>query len=164
MLSKLINRIPKDWLVYLYKKVPFNRFKNAVVYRVQQKFLVSVLGVMTNTEGQVLLLKHVYRKQPWGIPGGWMELEVPEEGFKRELFEETGFQVKWLQLADALYGTKPNRVDLIFVGELAEGTFIANTEISEICFCSVGEWPEGVPDNQKKLIERYWEAHFDTRN
>lgn len=40
-------------------------FKNWVVYRSQHKFLVAVLGVITNEERQVLLLKHVYRDQPW---------------------------------------------------------------------------------------------------
>lgn len=69
MLSKLINLVPRDWLVYMYIHMPFKRFKDWVVYRAQSKFLVAVLGVITNEKGQVLLLKHVYRSEPWGIPG-----------------------------------------------------------------------------------------------
>jgi len=153
MLSKMINLVPRDWLILLYKHTPFTRFKNWVVYRAQHKFLVSVLGVITNDEGKVLLLKHVYRKQPWGIPGGWMELEKPEDGLTREIFEETGLKVQIIGLSRAIFGQKPNRVDLVFKGRIIEGTFIRSTEISEILYCSIGSWPDGLPTEQKKLIK-----------
>ena len=153
MISKLINYIPRDWLVYMYKHMPFNRLKNWIVYRAQYKFLVAVLGVITNEKGQVLLLKHEYRKEPWGIPGGWMELEKPENGLEREINEETGLKVHITGLAKAIYGNKPNRVDLIFKGMIIEGTFKPSSEISEICYCSVGNWPEGLPNEQINLIK-----------
>lgn len=80
------------------------------VYRAQHKFLVAVLGIFTNDAGEVLLLKHVYRKQPWGIPGGWMELEQPEAALRREVREETGLEVQITSLARARFGQTPNRV------------------------------------------------------
>ncbi|MGF9641836.1 NUDIX hydrolase [Paenibacillus sp. MABNS29] len=99
MLAKLVNKIPRDWLVFMYKHTPFTRLKNALVYRAQHKFLIAVLGIFTNDAGEVLLLKHVYRKQPWGIPGGWMELEQPEIALQREVREETGLEVEITSLA-----------------------------------------------------------------
>ncbi|MEK3910270.1 NUDIX domain-containing protein [Paenibacillus sp. FSL H7-0331] len=57
------------------------------MYRAQNKFLVTVLGIITNETGQVLLLRHVYRTEPWGVPGGWMELEKPEVALEREISE-----------------------------------------------------------------------------
>lgn len=153
MLSKLINLIPRDWLVILYKNMPFSRFKNWVVYRSQQKFLVAVLGIFTNDAGQILLLKHVYRKEPWGMPGGWMELEQPQAALEREVYEETKLKVAIDGKARAIFGIKPNRVDLIYTGRVTGGTFVPSVEISEAMFCDVDQWPEGMPDVQKKLIK-----------
>ncbi|WP_127584803.1 NUDIX hydrolase [Paenibacillus koleovorans] len=152
MLKKLINALPKRWLVALYKHTPFQGFKNTIVAWTQPKYVVAVLGVITNDQGQVLLLNHRYRtKQPWGIPGGFLELEQPEIGFKREIEEETGLMVR-IRLARALFGTKPTRIDLIYRGEVLRGTFRPNEEIAEIRFCTPGEWPDGMPGHQKQLI------------
>lgn len=72
MFAKLINLIPRDWLVYMYKYMPFTKLKNWIVYRAQHKFLVAVLGVITNEAGQVLLFKHTYREEPWEyLAVGW---------------------------------------------------------------------------------------------
>ncbi|MDP1511129.1 NUDIX hydrolase [Paenibacillus sp. CMAA1739] len=154
MLAKLVNKIPRDWLVFMYKHTPFTRLKNALVYQAQHKFLVAVLGIFTNNAGEVLLLKHVYRKQPWGIPGGWMELEQPGTALRREVQEETGLEVEITSLVQAQFGQMPNRVDLIFTGRVIPGTFRPSAEISDICYCRVGEWPEGLPAHQKKLIQK----------
>ncbi|MCV9950700.1 NUDIX hydrolase [Paenibacillus sp. BT-177] len=152
MLVKLINKIPRDWLVFMYKHTPFIRLKNALVYRAQHKFLVAVLGIFTNDAGEVLLLKHVYRKQPWGIPGGWMELEQPETALRREVREETGLEVEITSLAQAQFGQLPNRVDLIFKGRVIPGTFRPSAEISDICYCRVGEWPNACQHTRKSLF------------
>lgn len=153
MFSKMISLIPRDWLVYMYKHLPFTGLKNWIVYRAQHKFLVAVLGVFTNEQGQVLLLKHVYREEPWGIPGGWMELEEPEEALNREVKEETGLTVQTMELVKAIYGTQPNRVDLIFKGRVIEDSFTPSSEISEIMYCTIDQWPDGLPLDQRKLIK-----------
>lgn len=152
MLTKLMKVIPQHWLVYMYRRLPFTRLKNWIVYRAQHKFLVAVLGVITNDKGQILLLKHSYREEPWGIPGGWMELEQPEVGLAREVKEETGLVVEITGLAKAIYGTKPNRVDLIFRGRVIDGEFKASSEITDIRFCNLNEWPEGMPASQKSIV------------
>ncbi|WP_404596132.1 NUDIX hydrolase [Paenibacillus sp. RC82] len=114
--------------------------KNALVYRAQHKFLIAVLGIFTNDAGEVLLLKHVYLKQL-------------EAALQREVKEETGLEVEITSLARARFGQTPNRVDLIFTGRVIPGTFRPISEISDICYCRVGEWPEGLPAHQKKLIQ-----------
>jgi len=153
MLKKIVNLFPSDVLVKLYKLLPFSRLKNWLVYKSQDRFLVSVLGVITNEAGQLLLLKHTYRDEPWGIPGGWMELEKPEEGLAREIQEETGFIVEITGISQALFNTKPTRVDLIFKGKIVGGTFKPCTEISDFMYCDVDNWPIGLPEVQKELIK-----------
>ncbi|WMT43560.1 NUDIX domain-containing protein [Paenibacillus sp. D2_2] len=89
----------------------------------------------------------------WGIPGGWMELERPEDGLEREINEETGLKVQITGLARAIYGNRPNRVELIFKGRIIEGTFRPSSEISDICYCSIDNWPDGLPIKQIEIIK-----------
>lgn len=37
-------------------------------------------------------------------------------------------------------------------GKVMEGRFVPSAEISEIMFCDAGQWPEGLPAVQEKLI------------
>ncbi|MNI56298.1 hypothetical protein D3C73_1112920 [compost metagenome] len=81
-----------------------------------------------------------------------MELEKPEHGLEREINEETGLKVQITGLARAIYGNRPNRVELIFRGRIIEGTFKPSSEISEICYCNVDDWPDGMPIEQINMI------------
>lgn len=153
MFGKLVRLLPRGLLVRLYKMIPDGMFKNWLVYHSQTRFLVAVQGVLTNRCGQVLLLKHTYRRQPWGVPGGWMEREQPEIALARELYEETGLSCRITGLVKAVYLPDPTRVDLIYRGEVDDGgTFTPSSEISDILFCEPGKWPQGLPMGQQRLI------------
>jgi len=58
------------------------------------KFNHGAVAVITNDEGQVLLLRHVFRKSyPWGFPAGFVNAgENAAAAALRELKEETGLQ------------------------------------------------------------------------
>ncbi|MDQ0494700.1 hypothetical protein [Paenibacillus brasilensis] len=43
MLARLINKIPRDWLVFMYKHMPFTRLKNALVYPAKLRNLRHLL-------------------------------------------------------------------------------------------------------------------------
>ena len=66
----------------------------------QQKFTVSVAGIITRADGRVLLLNHVLRPgSGWGIPGGFIGYaEQPEDAFRREIREETGIELSDISL------------------------------------------------------------------
>lgn len=148
--------IPKTILVKLYKWLPVPiSFKKGIVWLVNRRFLVAVQGIILNDKGEVLLLKHTYRKIPWGLPGGWMDYENPQTALEREVFEETELKIKSEQVLDAIYNGKPHRVDLIIKGRFLGGTFKSSAEVSEYGFFKFGEWPDGMPDVQKKLIQKY---------
>ncbi|GGA45145.1 NUDIX hydrolase [Paenibacillus physcomitrellae] len=153
MMSRLIRKIPNRWLVWMYVRFPIKGVKDWLVYRSQSKFLMAVLAVVTNEAGEVLLLKHTYRKDPWGIPGGWMQHESPGEALEREIFEETSFKVKVEGAAKPVYATKPHRIELLYRAKWVSGTFRQNEEISAYQFCKIGEWPEGLPESQIQLIK-----------
>ena len=81
----------KDFLALLFRLTPrsvrlfLTRFGHV-------RFIVSAGAVIVDQQGQVLLLKHVFRAgSGWGIPGGFIDAdEQPEAALRRELQEEVG--------------------------------------------------------------------------
>ena len=83
-------------LAVVLRKVPFAVKIAYYLYRFfQSKYTVGVVGVVLNTERQVLLVEHVFHpKLPWGLPGGWVGWnEDPANALVRELKEELDLEV-----------------------------------------------------------------------
>ncbi len=59
------------------------------------KYTIGAVGVLFNSQGQVLLVEHVFHpKTPWGLPGGWVNRrEDPAQTVVRELYEELSMRV-----------------------------------------------------------------------
>ncbi len=154
MLSKLIKLIPTKYIIYLWKNVPFPLwFRNFIIWRANCRFLVAVMGIITNEKNQLLLVKHTYRDEPWGVPSGWIEYEQPFSGLEREVLEETGLTIKADSILSTRYVSKPNRIDLIVKGSFVEGTFRPSAEVSDYGFFDIGNWPQGMPEEQQLLIK-----------
>ena len=107
----------------------------------QPIFTVSVAGIITNDDGQVLLLNHVLRPvSGWGVPGGFIDFgEQPEAALRREIREETG-----LALTDiSLYRirTLSRHVEILFTAKASGEAMVKSREIIEL------DWfePDGVP-------------------
>ena len=156
MLQFLVKLIPRKFLILLYKKLPLSlNFKKKIIYRANKKFLVAVLGIIINDDGKILLLNHTYRKaEPWGIPSGYIEWESPEEGLKREIFEETNFIVDLDKIIHTEYGKSPPRINIYFSGRIKSGIFKSCEEISDYNFADIKDLPDYMPDYQKELIKR----------
>ena len=91
----------------------------------------------------------------WSIPGGSLELgETLEEGVARELLEETGLQVRVLELievferiytddaAGARAKKKGPRFHYVIVDYLCEridGTAVAGSDVTDVAFAREGE-------------------------
>ena len=80
------------------------------------RFAATAGAVVTDDEGRVLLLKHVFRSgSGWGIPGGFMQAgEQPEEALRRELREEVGLEVTQIDLFTSRSFKKPQQVEILF--------------------------------------------------
>lgn len=90
--------------VYLLKPDDFNpkAYVTAVYVKSQEKYLFL----------QTAESKKEANK--WGVPAGKLEKdELPEEGMRRELFEETGIQAPVIESLGLLYIRKPE-IDYIF--------------------------------------------------
>ena len=66
-------------------------------------------AVIRNSQGRLLLYKHIGKTPAWRIPGGKIEpLETPLDAIRRELREETG-------LNTAMFELQPSHQTLRFV-------------------------------------------------
>lgn len=63
-------------------------------------YRLSVHAVITNSEGEVLLLEATYGEKAWGLPGGALDPgETIHEGLRRECAEELGCDIEILYLS-----------------------------------------------------------------
>ena len=121
------------------------------------KFMVGVTGIVRDSDGRVLLLRH--RLWPpdrqWGCPTGYAnKSESFEDTVVREVREETGLHVKVGRLLHVKSGYKL-RVEVAYEAQLAGGTLaIDSVEILEAKWFSPHNLPEGVQESHRLLIER----------
>ncbi len=127
--------IPESLIIKIYKNIPIPlSLKKKIVCFFNKKFLVAVQGIVMNDKNEILLLKHTYRDLPWGIPGGWMEYESPEEGIVREVYEETSMKIKSEKIIASIYNSKPHRIDIYIKCSYLEGEFKESPEVSDYGF------------------------------
>ncbi|WP_188207243.1 NUDIX hydrolase [Alkalibacillus aidingensis] len=156
MIRWITSKLPNSLIIFLWRKLPVSRkFKRNMAHRAARKFLVTVLGIIENEHGEILLLKHTYREEPWGIPSGLMEYEDPVSGITREIYEETKLNVEITSILKANYNSHPDRIDLYYRGKLVSGTFQKSPEISDYGFFPIDQLPEGVPIPQREILNEY---------
>ncbi len=116
------------------------------------RFLLGVVGVITDERQHVLLFHHTYRMLPWGLPGGWMTRgETPFEALEREVREESGLEVRAGGLL--LVGTTPDRPKLEFVvgAQVLGGQFRPSHEVSAMQWAPIDGLPP-IPLIQRHIL------------
>lgn len=124
----------------------------------QKKFTVSVVAVVFNPEGKILLLDHFLRPgASWALPGGFMEAgEQPEAAIRRELREETALELENVQLL--LVRTINRHLEILFRAE-ADGEPRPDTrEIEAAGWFSFDRLPAETSQIQRRLIEKVLRA------
>jgi len=120
--------------------------------RFQTSFTVSAAGVITNENGEVLLLNHVLRPDSgWGLPGGFLEAgEQPEAAFRREIREETGLDLSGVSLVRAR--TLGRHIEIIFAAKAIGEPVVKSREIIELGWFGLGDTPAEMSRDQQHLI------------
>jgi ADP-ribose pyrophosphatase YjhB (NUDIX family) len=100
---------------------------------------VGVNAIIENAKGEMLLEKRMDDKC-WGIPGGWSEVGyTAEENVIREMSEETGLEVKVIEILDVVY-RKPSEkyihtsYHILFRCEIISGTLTKSHESEEVAW------------------------------
>ncbi|MBA3826521.1 MAG: NUDIX hydrolase, partial [Ktedonobacterales bacterium] len=81
-------------LAALWRALP-NRLNWWVLGWLHPRFMVSVVGVITDDAGCVLLVRHrFWNGRAWGLPGGYIRRnETLAAALAREIHEETGLTI-----------------------------------------------------------------------
>lgn len=119
------------------------------------KFIVGVSGVILDDEEKVLLLRHTYWPEgSWGLPSGYAESgEKLEDTLKREVKEETGYEVEVDRLLEVNSGYKL-RIEATYQGRLVGGEeHLDPNEVKEARFFPLKNPPEGLLKTHKKIVE-----------
>src|ERR1700750_1233356 len=140
-------------LLRIWRDVPFPNWLRHLFLRViNPSYMVGAMALIQDDTGRVLVIEHTYRREiPWGLPGGWLKrAESPESGLVREVFEETGLQVR----VDALLAADfwgAGQFDLLYRCTVLSGTYRGSDETGSGRWLLPGELPRLLP-NQWALL------------
>lgn len=118
----------------------------------QNKFTASVAAFVFNEDDEILLLDHVLRPQPgWAIPGGFMNAgEQPAAAVQRELYEETGLELKELKMFRVR--TVGRHLEILFRAEAVGTAAVKSLEINAVGWFKTDELPREMSRIQKSLV------------
>ena len=120
------------------------------------RFTLTAGAVIFNDAGQVLLLKHRFRAgSGWGIPGGFLEVgENPEQALRRELREEVGLELEQLEIFTSRTFRRPQQVEVLFRARTNVDVQPQAMEVERAEWFALRSLPDGLPKDQRVLIER----------
>ncbi len=141
-LAQWIKYYPVRWLMRLAILVVVPRHR------------IGVAMVLRDDRGRILMLRHVFHPvTPWGLPGGWLNRhEEPRAGVLRELREETGLQAELGPLIFTEYATRPQRIEMAFLGTVIPGPITLSGEIIEARWFEPAALPEKMQKHTAQAI------------
>lgn len=120
------------------------------------RFTVGVNGVVLNAQGEILLLKHVFRdKYPWGLPGGWVRRrEQPRDALQREMLEEIGLAVRIVAPLGVELNAPLGHLDTSFLCQAVGEVRHLSSEILDWRWCLPDALPSNVKPQELETIDR----------
>ncbi len=125
------------------------------LWLLQPTFNVGTTAVVLNSAGEVLLVRHRFRETAeWSFPGGLLQRgESPINALRRELKEETGYDIDVVALLSAEAGTQWH-LDLCYAARLCGGTLSLDTrELVEADFVPYDALPRMVSPEDMLLVD-----------
>lgn len=137
----------------IWKVLPY-RARLFAIRTVQDKFTVSVVALVVNPAGEVLVLDHFLRPgSSWGLPGGFIDPgESPEAAVRRELKEETGLEISDVSLLEVR--TIRRHVEILFRAKGDGEPVLGGREIRAARWFKAEDLPSDMYDHQREMIIR----------
>ena len=156
-------RVYKSLLQVWKHLAPAKSLQIKLLRLLNDKFLIGVTGVIFNEKYEVLLVKHSYRRVPWSLPGGYLQVnEHPKKGLEREIYEETHFKIHTEKILMTKHDKDTPRIDMCYVGTYLTGKFKASDEVVDFGFFANDKLPKLINDQYKQIelgYRRYNELH-----
>lgn len=145
------------WLQYaavrLAVRLPI-RVRRRLAWLSQATFTVGVSGVVLNDRDELLLLRHRFREShAWELPGGFVERgETLDDALRRELREETGFEVDIVDHISTRI-SRVRHVDVSYLARIRSGLLhVEPQEILDARFFHCRELPPGLSPEQLLML------------
>ena len=137
----------------IWRVIPY-RMRLFLIRATQDKFTVSVVALIINSEKKALVLDHYIRPgSSWGLPGGFIEpYEEPSEAVRREIREETGIELGDVELMEVR--TVRRHIEILFLAHSDGDAKIERREIRDLGWFSAEELPDEMNERQKDLVRR----------
>ena len=141
-------------LALLFNAVPV-RWQRRFMTAAHDRFLVGVVGLGIDADGNVLLARHRFGAPQWRFLGGFLAREERvEDALAREIAEETGLAIEVGPVLEIVTGYRWQRVELVFAYRVTGGNQVLTEEVVELRGFPAGALPE-VRADQRGLIERH---------
>jgi len=155
MLVLLRKMMPEKLIIFLWKHIFTKKWiRRKLVWHFNEKFIVGCEAVILNEEGEVLILKSSYKDAEWGLPAGFMEHEDPVDAMKREVMEETGFEVDIDEVFENEYNNASKILTMRYKGMYKSGEFRESKEVLDYKFCKVEELSKYVMKKEMDVINK----------
>lgn len=133
-----------------------------VVWRVFGPRTVGVRGVVSDSDGRVLVVRHSYGAPTWHLPGGGVKRrESLVEALHRELREEAGVvvegPVRLLGAYSNLREGKSDHIAVFVVGDWRRQTS-DSSEIETIAWVTPAHLPDDISPGSRRRIEEWSRA------
>ncbi|MEE4200706.1 NUDIX domain-containing protein [Erythrobacter sp.] len=144
---------------------PIHRALMPLAHRIRHRWrrfsgqpIAGVSVLLTNDAGEVLLLRHSYGPNVWGLPGGGLKrAESPEDCARREVREELGIvlcEVKAIGTLEEELSGAPHTAHLI-AATTRETPRPDGREVVEARFFAPGALPYALGDVTQRRIEAW---------
>jgi 8-oxo-dGTP diphosphatase len=151
-------------LLWLWKRLPIGGHGlHTLAWLVNVRFAVGTTAVIFNERGEVLLLRHTYRRPgfEWGLPGGYAKgRESLERALARELQEETGWTIVVDQLVEINSEDNVPHLTVLYLAHIVDGVFQPSDEVAEYRFSPPSDLRD-LMRYERRAIEQarqLWEA------
>jgi 8-oxo-dGTP diphosphatase len=128
-----------------------------ILWLAHATFMIGITGVVLDDHERILLLKHRFWKDnPWGTPSGYLERgETVEDGFAREVREETGLEITDVRIIRVGSGFRL-RLEITVVGRLTGPAELRvdDVEVEEARFFAVDQLPDDLRATQRAAIDQ----------
>ena len=121
--------------------------------KIRAKFTVGVFGIIFDEQNRILLC-HRTDYDLWNLPGGGLEeREPPWEGIKREVKEETGFDVEVIKILGVYSKRDEDNLAFSFLCKIIGGQAVLNNEADQIKYFDIDELPKNTIPKQVERIK-----------
>jgi 8-oxo-dGTP diphosphatase len=150
-----------DLLQQIWHRIP-TPLRERVVRLIESTYTVGVLAVLVNEDNHILFLRNRFRySTSWQLPGGFVKgHEGLEDGLRREIREETGYEAEVLALMSVGSG-RPGHLDVTYLCRIVSGRLaIDHREVLDARFVPHEDLPRYLSEDEVRRIGLAIQANY----